>query len=378
MEVDQSMLRVYIPQVLALDNPCERLICADVTRHRNAVFVHVFKYPDFEVRASAIDLSLGDRRYKGTPYGAPDTVAIEFDIAEAFADRQFVVRMDGKIRGRITPQAYEPEKPVFLTAATLFRRDYAQLATWIDYHQRLGFQRFVLYYNGKVDKILPELQAQPAVQSRDVLLVQWPFSYWVEGLGLGPEGLLAIHGESADLSQRRMDWHHAQQLMLNHALLFLRGSTTYVGFFDLDEYFRLESPGRLIDILNPARIDAYTFQSRWAELQSNRVPGLTDGADFFTREQVLASPAWMPFPHYTKTIYKPELFVCVGAHIPKVALAGTRLARVSTSLAGLYHFHYFSGKASRRNRVNPTGQWISIPRFCGMQASEQGAEMHLA
>ena len=56
------MLRVYIPQVLALDNPCERLICADVTRHRNAVFVHVFKYPDFEVRASAIDLSLGDKR----------------------------------------------------------------------------------------------------------------------------------------------------------------------------------------------------------------------------------------------------------------------------------------------------------------------------
>ena len=311
------------------------------------------------MRASAIDLSLGDKRYKGTPYGAPDTVAIEFDIAEAFADRQFEVRMDGKIRGRITPQAYEPEKPVFLTAATLFRRDYAQLATWIDYHQRLGFQRFVLYYNGKVDEILPELQAQPAVQSGDVLLVQWPFSYWVQGLGLGPEGLLAIHGESADLSQRRMDWHHAQQRAHAKSMLYCScvaaEEATYVGFFDPDEYFRLESPGRLIDILNPARIDAYTFQSRWAELQSNRVPGLTDGAHFFTREQVLASPAWMPFPHYTKTIYKPELFVCVGAHIPKVALAGTRLARVSTSLAGLYHFSLLQRQGVAPEQGQPHG-----------------------
>jgi hypothetical protein len=284
----------------------------------------------------------------------------------------------GKVQGCVTPQAYEPDAPVFLTAATLFRRDYAQLGTWIDYHQQLGFQRFVVYYNGKVAEILPELRAQPAVQGRDVLLVQWPFSYWVEGLGLGPEGLLAIHGESADLPQQQRDWHHAQQLMLNHALLFLRGTTTYVGFFDLDEYFRLESPGRFVDILEPSRIDAYTFQSRWAELASNRIPRLADGADFFTSEEILASPSWMPFPHYSKTIYKPELFVSIGAHIPKVAIAGTRLARVSTSLAGVYHFHYFSGKASRRNRVNPTGQWISIPQFRGTVPSSQRPGMHPA
>jgi hypothetical protein len=357
------MLRAYYPQFLLGEHRYERLICADVTRYGHIVFVHVITYPDFRIDASAIELGVGDTRFKGTAYGVPDTLAIAFDIPKALPDRTFELRVDGVARGRVTPRAFEPDEPVFLTAATLFKRDFRQVRAWIEYHQRLGFQRFVLYYNGKVDEILPELQAQPAIQAHDVMIVQWPFSYWMDGLPLGVEGWRATHGESADPARQGRDWHHAQQLMLNHALLFLRGTTTYVGFFDLDEYFRLESSGRLIDILDPAKFDAYTFQSRWAELQSDRVPGLTNGADFFQSETVVASPAWMPFPHHTKTIYKPEKWLCVGAHIPKAALAGSRLAQVPVTLAGLYHFHSFSGKASRRKMVNPSGHWVSIPHF---------------
>lgn len=356
------MLNIYLPQALYGHHACERLIGADFTRVGRTVYMHIAHYPDFTVPVDAIELRQGALSLRGTPIGQPDTMAYRFELPESCDDFHFNVYLGGQFCGRVLAQAYEPERKVFLTAATLFKGDYAQARTWMDYHAAMGFERFVLYYNGPINAILPELLALDAVRHKDVLLVQWPFSYWVDGLALGAEGLLAVHGDQADTSQRSRDWHHAQQIMLNHALLMLAGTTDYVGFFDLDEYFRFEAPMSLPDLLKVNGQDVYVFQSRWAELMSNRVPTLGDGADFFDHEEVQVSE-WIPVPHRSKYIGRPECILGTGAHVPKATVPDTRMVAVSPDVAGLFHFHCFSGKASRRNMVNPTGEWACVPFY---------------
>lgn len=177
-------------------------------------------------------------------------------------------------------------------------------------------------------------------------------------------GLVAAHGEQADLSNCQPDWHHAQQVMLNHALLLLPGTTDYVGFFDLDEYFRMEQPGTgLVDMLRHGNDDLYVFQSRWAELPSQHLPTLEDGTEFFEDKEVVVTTEWMPFPYFTKYIARPENILGTGAHVPKCTSPGTRAVPIEPEIAGIYHFHSFSGKASRRNIVNPNGEWMVLRDF---------------
>jgi Glycosyltransferase family 92 len=371
------MLNIYIPQPVYGAHAHERLICADATHNGRSVFLHVAHYPDFAAPVESVELRQGDVCLKGQSLGHPETMAYQFELPQACEHHRFNVHVNGAFCGRVEAQAFTAAQPVFLTAATLFKGDYAQVRTWMDYHAALGFERFVLYYNGKLDAILPELLAQSSVTDKDVLLVQWPYTYWVEGLGLGVEGLLAEQGERADLSRCGKDWHHAQQMMLNHALLLLQGSTEYLGFFDLDEYFRMEQPGALVDLLHRGQSDVYIFQSRWSELASGHVPALTDSAHFFAREEVLVSPDWVPFPGRTKYIARPQTILGTGAHVPKATVAGTKMVKVDTDLAGVYHFHCFSGKASRRQLVNPAGQWVSMPDFyaqgAGLRAVQRDA-----
>lgn len=359
------MLNIYVPQVLYGRHDSERVICADLTRVGHTVYMHVAHYPDFSAPLDAIELRQGGLSLRGTPVGQPETMAYRFEVPAHCSDFHFMVYTGEQFCGRVQAQAYQPQNQVFLTAATLFKGDYAQMRTWMDHHAAIGFERFVLYYNGQLSEILPELLAHDAVRNKDVLLVQWPFSYWVDGLALGIEGLLALHGDQADTSLSPRDWHHAQQLMLHHALLTLAGTTEYVGFFDLDEYFSLNSPMSLPDMLRGNGQDIYVFQSRWAELTSNRVPTLADGADFFDHDEVQVSE-WIPVPHRSKYIGRPERILGTGAHVPTATTPETAMAAVRPTVAGLLHFHCFSGKASRRNFVNPTGQWWTLPRFPGV------------
>jgi hypothetical protein len=355
------MLNIYIPQPVLADRDDERLVASDLVRVGSQVVLFLAHYADFDMMGVDVELRCGQARLKGTPMGIPQ-FALGFEVPPSCTGDRFSIYRDGQFCGRIRAQSYRPDRKVRLTMATLFKGDYAQVRTWMDHHAKLGFERFVLYYNGALADILPQLLAQDAILDKDVLLVQWPLSYWVEGTGLGPEALTAEYGDKLDVSKIVcVDQHHAQQLMLHHALVFLEESTEFLGFLDIDEYLKLAMPVGLVDLLRSHEMDVYVFQSRWTELASGRVPRLVDDS-FFDAEEVLASH-WIPYPRRLKYIARPGCVLGTSAHIPINTTPGTKTVRVETGVAGIYHFHCFSGKAPRRNLVNPSGQWTSIAAF---------------
>lgn len=357
------MLNIYLPQPVYAAHPYERLISADILRKGDHLHLFPAHYPDFSTPLSAMELRQRGHVLPGDTIWKPDVIAQQYQMARDTAEAPLEIRLRGDYAGTFRVRT-PPELPkVFLTAATLFKDDYPQLEAWVDYHAAQGFDRFVLYYNGHIDTILPELLARPALTSRDVLLVQWPFSYWADGVPLGNEGLLAQHGDDTDLSQVRLNWHHAQHLMLNHVLVFLRGTTEYLGLFDLDEYFCAQTPPRVVDFIKGYQQDIYIFQSRWAELTSNRVPGWGDDRHFLATEEIEAAAEWEPFPHRTKYIARLDKIYATRVHYPKTSDDDARVVVVPPHLAGIYHFHCFSGKASRRKFVNPTGQWVGVTDF---------------
>lgn len=180
---------------------------------------------------------------------------------------------------------------------------------------------------------------------------------------LGNEALLAERGDEADISVVRLNWHHAQFLALNHCLAFLRGTTEYFALFDLDEYFHMAGSGRVADFVRQRGQDVYIFRSRWAELTSGRVPCAADDGTFFVAQEVEACPQWEPFPSRTKYIGRIDRILTTKVHYPSLIQDNTTVTQVPPDLASLYHFHCFSGKASRRNFVNPAGQWVRAHEF---------------
>ena len=356
------MINVYRPQPLYHEHPYERLVVSDVSIKDHHVRLHISTdYPDISVKIDDIQISAEGRMFSGQSIGHPQPLIFLYTLPQdSDIPDQVKVFFKGNYVGRVRLKDGSPKGRVTLTAATLFKGDYRQLSCWIQHHALLGFERFILYFNGEVEDILPELSACPMLIDFDIHLVSWPFSYWVEGTEMGIEGRLSFDGENADLTNLSRDWHHAQQLMLNHAVVTLRDTTEWLGIFDLDEYFHLPNSISLRELLKGSARDVMIFQSRWAEMTDGALPSLDDSHEFFTQRTVLAAPDWVPFPSRTKSIVRPEMIFGMGAHIPKSTSTGARILRVPPEHGGIYHFHCFSGKASRRMLVNPGGQWIPV------------------
>lgn len=356
------MLRIHVPQPVYAPHPHERLITPDLCRLDDRVHLFPAVYPDFAAPRPLLSLKQDGQPLDGQDIWTGDPIAHEYTL-NAPHD-QLEIAIGGRELG-VYRMSRRPElEPVYLTAATLFKDDLAQLASWIDFHAHHGVNRFVLYYNGTLDGILPRLSQRADLLQHDLLLIPWPYSYWVDGAPLGNEALLAQHGDGTDISTVRLNWHHAQHLMLNHALIFLRGTTEYIGFFDLDEYFSVQSGDRLCDFIRAHGQDVYIFQSRWSELSSNRVPGWADDGRFLAHEAIVAASQWEPFPHRTKYIARLDQVYSTRVHYPRLTRAAARTAVVQPELASLYHFHCFSGKAPRRGFVNPGGEWVPVHDFC--------------
>lgn len=184
------MLNVYFPQPVYAAHLHERLISADILVKGHHLHLFPAYYPDFSTPLSAMKLRQRDHVLPGDFIWKPAVIAQQYTMAPDTAKAPLEIRLNGDYAGTFQVRTPPSLPRVFLTAATLFKDDYQQLDAWVDYHAAQGFDRFVLYYNGHIDTILPELLARPALMSRDILLVQWPYSYWADGVPLGNEGLL--------------------------------------------------------------------------------------------------------------------------------------------------------------------------------------------
>lgn len=97
---------------------------------------------------------------------------------------------------------------------------YFCLRDWIEWHLMLGVQHFVLYDNGSKDQA-PHLGVlQPYVESGEVTLINWPY----KDTGIGNNKI--------------------QRVAMNHAIYLFSKTSSWIGFFDVDEFF---FPARLLE-----------------------------------------------------------------------------------------------------------------------------------
>lgn len=107
--------------------------------------------------------------------------------------------------------------PVFkdeLLFSTIVKDEDEFILPWIDFHLRLGIQRFIVYDNSEHDT-LPSL-LQPYIENGTVLLLKWPYPY-----------RLSLSGLSGQTTQQ------------NHSIYAFKTSRL-IGLFDVDEYVNLQ------------------------------------------------------------------------------------------------------------------------------------------
>ena len=324
-------LNILIPQSIYLESHCERLITADVLRIDNSVYLFMMSdYPDTVIDIDRIVLKGPDglivtgRIEVSSHLEALHTMSgvnvLAFDLPPDY-DRYFMnVYLADVYIGRISLCNSKLKSKASLTAATLFKNDYATLRAWVEYHSLLGFDRFVLYYNGYLGDILHQITAFPTILEKDIVLVQWPYSYWLD---CHPENKIQ---------------HHAQVLMLSHALMYLKETTEYLSFIDLDEYFVLPFNSNIFEFVQKLQKDVYVFQSRWAE--TTKIPSLDDGCDFFCNEKVEVDKVWLEFPHRTKFIANPKAIITTNMHFPYRIIPNAEMVTVNASSGGIYHFYW--------------------------------------
>lgn len=102
------------------------------------------------------------------------------------------------------------------------RNEGPYLQEWLDFHRRIGVDHFVLYDNGSTDDTAEV--CRPYVRAGLVTLVPWAnFSYWF----------------------------NQQRGAYAHALANFGASTTWMGFFDLDEFMFPVTAASLRAVLQP-------------------------------------------------------------------------------------------------------------------------------
>ncbi|TDU30814.1 glycosyl transferase family 92 [Panacagrimonas perspica] len=120
----------------------------------------------------------------------------------------------------------EPVAPAarehYLVFAAAIKNEADFLPEWIEFHRHVGVDRFVLYDNGSTDHTVRVLE--PYVRSGIVQLIPWQnFSYWM----------------------------NQQRAAFAHALANFGPRTTWMGFFDVDEFVFPTHRAQLRDVLHP-------------------------------------------------------------------------------------------------------------------------------
>lgn len=364
------MIHTYIPQYHLNNNNNERVLISDVIFQGEKVFITFPTYADLEVSMFKLKIDDFDYFIEGKILYKNELYAIEFEINNLFKYK-FITIYDknNKFIKKIFCKKNLTDDTAQLTAATLFKNDYECLYAWIEYHAIIGFDYFIIYYNGFINDIINRIKLVPLFETLNILLIEWPFSYWVDGYEMGIEGRLAKEGDNITNIVITKDYHHAQQMMLNHARILFGKSTEYIAFFDLDEYFvsfdsvHQESLKKLL-IENDG--DVYIFQSKWSEIENDILPTLETGVSFFKNKDIYTKDTWEEIPKYSKFIAKPNRLHEVSAHIPLICDENSKIYNVNPVIFGILHFHRFSGKASRRTLINPNNNWVKLDGKCSI------------
>jgi len=237
--------------------------------------------------------------------------------------------------------------------ATLFKNDYKLLPKWVAWYSRLGFDGFMLYYNGKISDIANFIDSNKNKFPANTLFIQWDVDYWSKYRDGHAGSLLPVHLK-----------HHAQPLMLNHALYSLKGRFTEAAFFDLDEYLLITDKNKSLDHImadNCAKI----FLSKWAEIRATNpcVSSSLHPLEFlFERCEVYVSEECVPFPSRTKYICQVEGTALAGIHRPE-AIYKSNVESIPTihisNEAVVVHFHNFTGQI-RDFGSNPPSKFLRI------------------
>lgn len=100
--------------------------------------------------------------------------------------------------------------------STLVRDEDDYILQWIEYHQSLGVDNFIIYNDSKIDTLSQKLR--DLIEKGVVILINWYFDIYEED-------------EVID----RIGAGKKQQTQQNHSLYVFR-NTNLIGFFDVDEY----------------------------------------------------------------------------------------------------------------------------------------------
>ena len=142
-----------------------------------------------------------------------------------------------------------------VVVSTVFRNDTYLLKMWLDYHIKIGVDKFYVYFNGPVESYLehgelvdkgkitdlivhnkntPGLNIlDEYIESGKVVLTEWNYS-----------GGISINWSEVDESVFDREWWNSnsrshQDHTMTHALWKLKGRVKWIGYFDLDEYIVL-------------------------------------------------------------------------------------------------------------------------------------------
>ena len=132
----------------------------------------------------------------------------------------------------------QQEKKQLITT-TLFLGDYHLFEMYYQHYQMLGVEKFIMYYNGKLNDKIINLFDKP-----NVILLEWNFNYWNKG--------------------KQIFRHHAQIGQINVA--FYKYGKNFSKYFlsnDLDEYIIHDNLPNLLN--NSDAYDNILFKNTWVK-----------------------------------------------------------------------------------------------------------------
>ncbi len=217
----------------------------------------------------------------------------------------FVVEYQG-LNKTFVLKNYKTNNKKKLIHTTLFKYDYYLLEIFYNYYTNQGVEKFVLYYNGKINEEIKNI-----FNKDNILLIEWNFPYW---------------------NTNSLYQHHAQIGQINHALYkYGKDETEYMIFNDFDEYMYVKNK-KLIELLD-SNADTYAFLNSWSETIDNKIPKILP--------KTLKIGKIGEYKHRSKCIHKVNNIFWSGIHYTENYNSNNPIIE---SNYYLFHFYNWSGK----------------------------------